>query len=791
MTDTISDAPVGQNAKFGSEVAIKGSTVVVGASGEDLGTQTTAGAVYVYQLQADNTLLFKQKIADSSYDSNFGFSIALTSESLFYVGSRRSKSTLAFQHDGNTWALNDFLTIDHAGEVGQDLSSKNGWVIVSGLNTSQAWRTDEAGSYYATGRGIPGVWHSNSGASLSRSAISSSILLHGNPFVNSGSLDGIGSLYVWDVSRFVDRSLLQSPVNEATALDLDQTLTWSSDVDAAEHQLQVSTVSNFNSPEFDVSGISGPSHQLIGLASAQRYFWRVRSSNSDWSGVWSPTSSFTTEYQVPPIVANDDASLIEDTAVDVLVLDNDTDPDGDVLTIVSVSTPQNGTATIADGKIVYQPNANFYGQDTFTYSVQDEYTHVVSGTVSITVNPSPDKPVAVDDTCTVNEDQTGTCSILANDYDVDNDALTGLIIDGPFHGTASISASDLSYTGQLNYTGIDSLQYLISDGTGRADTAKVQITITPVNDLPVVQNEVAQMLEDVPSQVSVLANDSDPDGDALSLWAASGPEGWAVLLPGSPGSGVITLIPPLNFFGNAVIMYQVSDGVSHENDGQVEITVLPINDPPGAPAFESPESGSIVVIGGAPTDSLRFGWSAATDPDNDNLAYLFELGINTDLSSPLISESILDLSVSKTIDSFASLFLSQGLAEPGDRKEVFFRLSVSDDSVTTVGPTQAVTFERGLVTNSEGADVPITNELLPAYPNPSSSVVSIPLRLAQRQPVLIKIYNLLGQQIISDDMGMMSPGDHRYVLDDSTLPPGAYWARWNVSSGSIPFVLIR
>ncbi|WP_439629385.1 Ig-like domain-containing protein [Gemmata sp.] len=93
-----------------------------------------------------------------------------------------------------------------------------------------------------------------------------------------------------------------------------------------------------------------------------------------------------------PVAANDTASTAAGTAVTVDVLKNDSDPDGDALTISSVGTPANGTAAVSSGKVVYTPTAGFSGTDTFTYAVADGRGGTATAQVSVTVAPPTPVP---------------------------------------------------------------------------------------------------------------------------------------------------------------------------------------------------------------------------------------------------------------------------------------------------------------------------------------------------------------------------------------------------------------
>ncbi|MET0155317.1 MAG: Ig-like domain-containing protein [Rickettsiales bacterium] len=298
-----------------------------------------------------------------------------------------------------------------------------------------------------------------------------------------------------------------------------------------------------------------------------------------------------------PDAKDDLAATDEDTPVTVDVLANDVDPDGDVLTLTGVQTaPAHGTAQIVDGKIVYTPNADYHGQDTFIYAIRDADGLTDAAKVTVTVNPANDAPDAKDDVATTDEDTPVSINVLANDTDPDGDVLTiEKILSDPSHGTAKIENGQIVYTPNANYNGADMLTYKISDGHGGTDTANVTITVGSENDKPNAVDDSAVTNEDTPISVDVLANDSDPEGDALTIDSIlTGPQhGKAEIV-----NGEILYTPKPDYNGIDELTYRVSDGKGGFDDAKVTINVLPINDAPrggDAPVIYIDESATITI----------------------------------------------------------------------------------------------------------------------------------------------------------------------------------------------------
>ena len=189
-----------------------------------------------------------------------------------------------------------------------------------------------------------------------------------------------------------------------------------------------------------------------------------------------------------PTATDDTATIAEDAvATTIAVLTNDSDTDGDTLTIASVTQGSNGAVVITNNgaDLTYQPNANFNGADSFSYTISDGNGGTDTATVNVTVTPVNDAPVATDDTITIAEDAVATTiAVLTNDSDTDGDTLTIASVTQGSNGAVVITnnGADLTYQPNANFNGADSFSYTISDGNGGTDTATVTVTVTPVND---------------------------------------------------------------------------------------------------------------------------------------------------------------------------------------------------------------------------------------------------------------------------------------------------------------------
>ncbi|MGD1503446.1 tandem-95 repeat protein, partial [Vibrio harveyi] len=308
-----------------------------------------------------------------------------------------------------------------------------------------------------------------------------------------------------------------------------------------------------------------------------------------------------------PVTVNDAVSTDEDTAVTIDVLANDSDPENDTLTITAASVPaEQGTVTIVDGKLVFTPAENFNGDATISYTISDGQL-TDDATVAVTVNPVNDAPVAVDDTVTTDEDTAVTIDVLANDSDPENDQLTITNASVPAEqGTVTIVDGKLVFTPAENFNGDATISYTISDGQ-LTDDATVAVTVNPVNDAPVAVDDTVTTDEDTAVTIDVLANDSDPENDTLTITAASVPaeQGTVAIVDGK-----LVFTPAENFNGDATISYTISDG-QLTDDATVAVTVNPVNDAPVAvDDTVTTDEDTAVTIDVLANDS---------DPENDQL----------------------------------------------------------------------------------------------------------------------------------------------------------------------------
>ncbi len=199
--------------------------------------------------------------------------------------------------------------------------------------------------------------------------------------------------------------------------------------------------------------------------------------------------------------------------------------------MTNAATTAGGKITLAaDGTYTYTPAANFFGTDTYVYQVCDNGSPALcaNGTLTITVTPMNDAPVAGNDNATTAEDQTLTASVAGNDGDVDHTAaqLTYALVTGSTaatNGTLTFNPDgSYSYVPNANYNGTVSFTYQVCDPDNACATATVTITVTAVNDAPVLATVGSKVTDEMLALTfTVTAADADMPANTLTFTLAT------------------------------------------------------------------------------------------------------------------------------------------------------------------------------------------------------------------------------------------------------------------------------
>lgn len=314
-----------------------------------------------------------------------------------------------------------------------------------------------------------------------------------------------------------------------------------------------------------------------------------------------------------PVANNDTATTTVGTPVTIDVLANDTDPNGDTLTIVSFNQGSNGSVTQVGNGLVYTPVAGFTGTDSFTYVITDPDGNQSTATVTVTVaDTGINTPVAGNDTATTTADTPVSIDVLTNDTDPNSDPLSIASFTQPGNGTVTQVGNNLVYTPAGGFTGTDTFTYVVTDPAGNQSTATVTVTVTAANpNVPVANNDTATTTSGSPVTVDVLANDTDPDGDTLSIASF-----------GQGNNGTVTQVgnnlvytPAAGFTGTDTFTYTVTDPAGNLNTATVTVTVTPAGVDPNAPV-----AGADTVTTTTATAVTVDVLANDTDPNGDTLS---------------------------------------------------------------------------------------------------------------------------------------------------------------------------
>ena len=308
----------------------------------------------------------------------------------------------------------------------------------------------------------------------------------------------------------------------------------------------------------------------------------------------------------PPIADSKSYEIDEDNSAAIIL--SGSDIEYDPLSFIIYSSPENGIIQEDGNLLTYQPNENFNGSDSFTYKTSDGDASSELATISILVNPINDAPVlSVLDSQSINEDDTFSLTLLAND--VDGDELTYSVSTNDESASYEVSGDLITVTPATDMYGEIEVFIAVSDGT-LTDESSFMLTVIAQPDPPeLVAISTQEINED--ENLIIFLSASDVDGDELFFYGSS-------ILSGSEISvedNLIMITPPINYYGDMIVSAGVSDGLYSINQEFV-VNVLAQPDPPVISAISDQE-----VLEGV---SLSID-IPASDPDGDELIVSVEV----------------------------------------------------------------------------------------------------------------------------------------------------------------------
>ncbi|WP_102341001.1 tandem-95 repeat protein [Vibrio cyclitrophicus] len=367
---------------------------------------------------------------------------------------------------------------------------------------------------------------------------------------------------------------------------------------------------------------------------------------TDEEGATDATTAGITVLEVndPPVAGPTSYTIDEDSVLtfnESQVLLNASDVEGDVeLVGISYDGPDGIFSVNGDGTCSYAPNENFNGQVQLGVTIRDEDGAEVDTVINVDVLPINDAPVSGDLAYNVNEDGSITLSqeqLLSQASDVEGQDLTAsdLTVDG----NATVTANDdgsFTIVPEANFNGDIDIQFNITDGTDTVQ-ATADLTVNPVNDLPVPQDQQFSIEEDGTLQFTdadLLTGATDIDGDNLTVEGISYTGGDGVLT--DHGDGTYTFAPNENFNGDVNFSFDVSDGTETVS-ANIDVTVTPENDPPvaGSTSYMVNEDNAITISdeqllanssdveGAVSVDSVTYSGTDGVFQDNGDGSYTF------------------------------------------------------------------------------------------------------------------------------------------------------------------------
>ncbi len=417
-----------------------------------------------------------------------------------------------------------------------------------------------------------------------------------------------------------------------------------------------------------------------------------------------------------------------------------TDPEDDPFTFEIFSDPYQGTLSGTPPSIVYTPNTNYYGEDSFRFLIIDNSGAKDTGTVDLVIQPVNDPPVAIAGSDQTDEETSLEITLTASDVDNDSETLIFAVVDSTLHGCLEGTAPYLTYVPDVDYNGEDSLIFSVSDGQ-YCDTAKFDIEVIGFNDPPVWAclpdtsfDEDDSLKVHLSKVVNYLSDADDLMEDLVLSYEV--PEVFHYGLIDS----VLYLTADTNWYGEDSISIQASDGTDSASVTW-HITVLPVNDAPEFTSFIE--------------NTLYF------DADCRDTTLFSELFTDIDTPDSLMNISIVSRYVQYEILTSKALMVLY--IDDNTSVSEYIRITLND------GDNRVSDYLHVEVTEVAIDPIPQEFALHAPYPNPFNPVATIPFDIPEIADVSIAIYDINGKKITT--------------LVDGTMEAHAYRAMWNGTNG--------
>ena len=365
----------------------------------------------------------------------------------------------------------------------------------------------------------------------------------------------------------------------------------------------------------------------------------------------------------------------------VTVTLNASDVDGDNLTYALVAGPANGSVgDISNNEIIYAPNQDFNGTDTFTYKANDGVEDSNEATVTVTINPVDDPPTTENMSVETDEDVALEISFPATD--VDGESLSYSIEDWVSNGTLELTNNIVNYTPDLNWSGNVSFTYKANDGISDSNISTVTINVNAVNDPPVSEDIPVETEEDGATAIGLNAQDVEgPLNDQFFYSIVSQPSNGTATVPAAVPNNTCEYRPNKDFYGTDTFTFRASDGTDNGNIATVTVTVTPVDD------FPEPQDVSVSID---EDNSITF-TLPVVDIDGGP-SYSYEINLDQDPSSGSVTISNNEANYTPNLNFYGQdSFRFSSVLENGNSADATATITVNpinDDPTLVIGEVE-------------------------------------------------------------------------------------------------------
>lgn len=396
-------------------------------------------------------------------------------------------------------------------------------------------------------------------------------------------------------AKLVNLALIEDDFVSVTPGFVPDTTSYTASVAKGTESIRVIPTATDDTATITVNGTpvqSGATSDGISLSEGSNTI-TVLVTAEDGSTTMQYTVTVNRAANVAPVAAAQTVRVRRDTEQTVLL--SGFDADDDALSYTLVSEPSSGIFSATLPTLVYMPNAGFSGDDSFSFKVNDGTVDSPAVTVRLSVS-SNTEPLALADSATTEVGAEVTIDVLSNDLDADSDPLTIEVDQAPTNGTATVSENKIVYAPTAGFSGLDNFTYLASDGKGGSIVATVTVIVTDPanpNQQPSAVDDVATTESGLSVTIPVTQNDSDADGDTLSITIGTQPANGTVIIN---EVGDIVYTSRDDFSGTDSFTYRISDGKGGEATATVTITVTAGDSTPVMPDNpDNPDAGSVYL----------------------------------------------------------------------------------------------------------------------------------------------------------------------------------------------------